>query len=103
MRIPRGQQNTTVAMLGLAGIVWLASAAAAEQGPVAPPTPSPAAQPPPATPPASPAAPAAEALSLEEAVAFAVRNNPRVGEAAALIREFRGRQTQARAQRFPQA
>lgn len=104
MRIRRGQQNTTVAVLGLAGIVWLSTASAAEQEGQPPPAPAPAAQPtPPVTPPVPPGPPAAESLSLEEAVAFAVRNNPRVGEAAALIREFRGRQTQARAQRFPQA
>ncbi len=43
------------------------------------------------------------ALTLEEAVALAVRNNPRVGEAAARVREARARITQARALRLPQA
>lgn len=64
----------------------------------APGTPAPGAQPAPTTPGTS-----SPALSLNEAVAFAQRANPRVGEAAARVQEARARITQRRAVRNPQA
>lgn len=66
--------------LALAGVL-LASASGVEAGE--------AAEPPP--------------LTLEAAVAYALEHNPRVAEAAALIREAQGRVRQRRAARLPQA
>jgi outer membrane protein TolC len=69
----------------------------------------PPAQPGPAQPaqpvrPLPPIAPTSQpaGMALEEAVAFALRNNPRVGGAAARVREARARITQRRAVRYPQ-
>jgi outer membrane protein len=45
---------------------------------------------------------AAAPMSLEEAIAYAVRNNPRVAGAAAAVRAARARVTQRRAVRLPQ-
>jgi outer membrane protein TolC len=42
-------------------------------------------------------------MTLEQAVAYAVRHNPTVGEAAGLITQARGFRIQARAARLPQA
>jgi len=48
------------------------------------------------------ARPADRPFTLEEAVAYALQNNPRIGGAAAQIREARARITQRRAERGPQ-
>lgn len=46
--------------------------------------------------------PADRPFTLDEAVAYALQNNPRIGGAAAQIREARARVTQRRAERGPQ-
>jgi outer membrane protein TolC len=51
---------------------------------------------------ATAARPADRPFSLDEAVAYALQNNPRIGGAAAQIREARARITQRRAERGPQ-
>jgi outer membrane protein TolC len=51
---------------------------------------------------ATAARPADRAFTLEEAVAYALQNNPQIGGAAAQIREARARVTQRRAERGPQ-
>lgn len=51
---------------------------------------------------ATTARPADRPFTLEEAVAYAIENNPRIGGAAAQIREARARITQRRAERGPQ-
>lgn len=94
---------TALFLVCASGPVWAQDPPAAQ-----PPSPvpgAPAVQPPAVQPPAEPTpTPAVPgAMSLEEAVAYAVRHNPQVAEAAGLIREARGRVTQRRAERLPQA
>jgi len=60
-----------------------------------------AAQAPPPTPALQPAV-GGQPFTLDEAVAFALKNNPRVGGAAAQVRQARARITQQRALRGPQ-
>ncbi len=110
-----GSGPGTAARRAAAGALCLAVAAgvsargaeAQTPGPGAPPATTP---PMPGLPPAPPAAPgqpgsadaAGERLSLDEAVRFAIQNNPRVAGAAAQVREARARITQRRAVRLPQ-
>lgn len=86
-----------LAFICASGAVWAQDPPPAAQPPASPP----AAQPP--SPPAQPTPAPADAMSLEEAVAYAVQHNPQVAEAAGLIREARGRVLQARSLRLPQA
>lgn len=80
-------QRDLAVTLGMFAVLSAAGGAAAQGLPEPAPVPAPAGPP----------------MTLVEAIACAIRHNPRIGEAAALVRESQARVMQRRAVRGPQA